>query len=76
MSLKEEASTMLRTMNRLIALSFGIAFPVDTQRTRFTCPRPCLLRPWLRRLTVMVQLQYRNKKRKKKEVRSKAAMDS
>lgn len=26
-----DASTMLRTMKRLIALSFGIAFPVETQ---------------------------------------------
>lgn len=45
---------MLRTMKRFTALSFGIALPVDTQRTRFTWPRPCLLRPWFLRLTVML----------------------
>ena len=49
-----DASTMLRTIKRLIALSFGMAFPVDTQRTRLTWPRPFLLRPCDRRLTVMV----------------------
>merc|ERR1719343_1352841 len=48
-----EASTILRTMKRLIALSFGIAFPVETHLTRFTCPRPCLFLPWLRLLTVI-----------------------
>ena len=37
---------MLRTLKRLIALSFGIALAVDEHRTRFVWPRPCLLRPW------------------------------
>ena len=55
MSRIDDASTMLRTMKRLIALSFGTALPVDAQRTRFTCPRPFLLRPCERRLTVIVQ---------------------
>ena len=45
---------MLRTMKRLIALSFGTALPVDAQRTRFTWPRPFLLRPCERRFTVIV----------------------
>ena len=38
---------MLRTMKRLMALSLGMALPVDAQRTRLTWPRPFLLRPWL-----------------------------
>ena len=56
MSRIEDASTMLRTMKRLMALSLGMALPVDAQRTRLTWPRPFLLRPWLRRLTVILAL--------------------
>jgi hypothetical protein len=72
-------------MKRLMALSLGIAFPVETHLieaggggertsqgykiciakgnlalsqqtylTRLTCPRPFLLRPWFRRLTVIL----------------------
>ena len=47
---------MLRTMKRLMALSLGMAFPVETHRTRLTWPRPFLLRPWLRRFTVILNL--------------------
>lgn len=54
---------MLRTMNRLMALSLGMAFPVETQRTRLTCPRPFLLRPWLRLLTVIVANSYRRERK-------------
>jgi hypothetical protein len=34
-----------------------MALPVDTQRTRLTWPRPFLLRPWQRRLTVILTRQ-------------------
>jgi hypothetical protein len=37
MSRMAEASTMLRTMNRLMALSFGTITPEASQRTRRTC---------------------------------------
>ena len=40
-----------KALDRLV---LGMAFPVDTQRTRLTWPRPFLLRPCDRRLTVMV----------------------
>lgn len=53
-SLIAAASTMLRTMNRLIALSFGVQRAQFEQRTGFTCPRLCLLRPLLRRFFVIV----------------------
>ena len=54
MSLRADASTMFLTMNLLMALSLGMAFPVETHLTRLTCPRPFLFLPWHRRLTVMV----------------------
>ena len=40
---------MFLTMNLLMALSFGTSMADDSQRTRRTCPRPCLfLPPFLR----------------------------
>jgi len=44
-SLSAPASTMLRTMKRPIALSFGGLHMQWEQSTRWVCPRPCLLRP-------------------------------
>ena len=38
-------STMLRMVNLLIALSFGVHLEQLEQRIGFTCPRPFLLRP-------------------------------
>jgi hypothetical protein len=38
-------STMLRTVNRLMALSLGTARAQFEQRTKLTWPRPFLLRP-------------------------------
>lgn len=38
------ASTMLRTVKRLMALSLGMARAQFVQRTKPTWPRPCLLR--------------------------------
>lgn len=38
-------STMLRMVNLLIALSFGVQREQLEQRIGFTCPRPFLLRP-------------------------------
>ena len=51
----EDASTMLRTMKRLTALSLEMALEVESQRTNLTWPLAPdgRLRPWLRRLTVM-----------------------
>ena len=48
---------MLRTTKRLTALSLEIALAVEAHRTNFTFPREPAgrLRPWLRRLTVMLQ---------------------
>ena len=46
-----------RTTKRLIALSLGIILAVETQFTRFTCPRPFLLRPWFLRFTVILDLR-------------------
>ncbi len=50
MSLWEDASTMFRTWNRLIALSFGTQRAQLEQRTMAVCPRPCFERPLFRRL--------------------------
>lgn len=38
-------STMLRIVNLLIALSFGVHLEQLEQRMGLTCPRPFLLRP-------------------------------
>ena len=38
-------STMLRIVNLLIALSFGVHLEQFEQRIGLTCPRPFLLRP-------------------------------
>merc|ERR1719395_383807 len=46
----DEASTMLRTWKRLIALSLGTDRPQFEHRSIAVMPRPCLLRPLLRRL--------------------------
>ena len=48
-----EASTMFLTINLLMALSFGTSMAEDSQRTRRTCPRPCLLRPPFLRFLVI-----------------------
>merc|ERR1719343_854573 len=50
MSRWEDASTMLRTWKRLMALSFGTQRPQLQQRTMAEWPCPCLERPLLRRL--------------------------
>ena len=51
-------STMFRTTYLFTALSFGTATPEDSHRTRFTCPRPCLFLPLLRRFFVIVSLSF------------------
>merc|ERR1719498_1804903 len=55
----EDASTMLRTWKRLMALSFGTERPQFEQRSMAVIPRPCLLRPLLRRLLGMAVWRLR-----------------
>lgn len=47
-------STMLRMVNLLIALSFGVHLEQLEQRIGFTCPRPFLLRPLQIQLSVPI----------------------
>merc|ERR1719231_520467 len=50
----DEASTMLRTWKRLMALSFGTDRPQFEHRSMAVIPRPCLFRPLLRRFEGIV----------------------
>ena len=50
-------STMLRTVNLLIALSLGTHREQFEQRTGLTCPRPDLLRPPFLLFFVILKLE-------------------
>ena len=54
MSRIEEAVDDVADNKTLDGLVLGDGLAVDAQRTRLTCQRPFLLRPWLRRLTVIL----------------------
>ena len=58
MSRCDDASTMLRTVKRLMALSFGTERPQFEQRSMAVMPRPCFERPLLRRLDGILLLLF------------------